>query len=134
MKITTIEAILNKLLKKAIKKSEVPVAAVIVRNNKIISKAYNRVNKKNNILMHAEIIAIKKASKKIKNWRLNDCVLYVTLEPCSMCKEVIKKSRINKVYYFSKQNKEKTESDSEYIYINNDDFSNKLTNFFKERR
>ena len=83
---------LNKLLNKAIKHNEVPVAALIIYKNKIISKAYNKVNKKNNILNHAEIIAIKKASKKLKNWRLNDCILYVTLEPCDMCKSIIKKN------------------------------------------
>lgn len=87
------------LAKKAYKKNEVPVGAVIVFNNKIISKAYNRRSRKNDITSHAEILAIKKAAKKIGDWRLNNCDLYVTLEPCSMCKEVIKQSRINNVYY-----------------------------------
>ena len=129
-----IEKELNKLIDKAIKKDEVPVAALIVYNNKIIAKAYNRVNKKNNILNHAEILVINKAQKKLKNWRLINCDLYVTLEPCSMCREIIKKSRLNKVYYYSKQNKNETESDIDYEHINNDIFSNKLTNFFKNKR
>ena len=69
---------LNKLMDKAIKKNEVPVACIITKDNKILAKAYNKTNKTNNILDHAEIIAIKKASKKIKNWRLNDCIMYIS--------------------------------------------------------
>ena len=135
MDILIIEKELNKLINIAIKNDEVPVAALIIQNNKIIAKAYNKVNKTNNILDHAEILAIKKASKKIKNWRLNNCDLYVTLEPCSMCKEIIKKSRINNIYYFIKQNENKTESDANYQYISiNNDFSNKLSTFFKNKR
>ncbi len=129
-----IENKLNKLINKAIRKNEVPIAAIIVKNNNIISKSYNKVNKKNNILNHAEIICIKKAQKKLKNWRLNDCELYVTLEPCSMCKEIIKKSRINTVYYYTKQNNYETESETMYKYIHNDNFSSELTNFFKNKR
>ena len=135
MNISIIENELNKLINIAIKKDEVPVAALIVKNNKIIAKAYNKVNKCNNILNHAEILVIKKASKKLKNWRLNDCDLYVTLEPCSMCKEIIKKSRINNVCYFIKQNNNQTESDVNYQYIStNSDFSDKLSLFFKNKR
>ena len=135
MDLLIIEKELNKLIDKAIKENEVPVAALIVKENKIISKAYNKVNKSNNILDHAEILAIKKASKKIKNWRLIDCDLYVTLEPCAMCKEIIKKSRLNNVYYFLNQNQNKTESDIKYKKIkNNTNFSDKLVNFFKQKR
>ena len=130
----TIEKELNKLILRAKKNNEVPIAALIVKNNKIIAKAYNKVNKTNNILDHAEILAIKKASKIFNNWRLIDCELYVTLEPCSMCKEIIKKSRIKNVYYYSKQNNYKTESDITYKYIEDNIFSNILTNFFKEKR
>ncbi len=125
---------LNKLMDKAIKDNEVPVACIIIRDNKIISKAYNKTNKTNNILDHAEIIAIKKASKKLNNWRLSDCTMYISLEPCSMCMEIIKKSRINNVIYFSKQNNYKTENNPEYKYIKNICISNKLTNFFKNIR
>ena len=125
---------LNKLMDKAIKKNEVPVACIITKDNKILAKAYNKTNKTNNILDHAEIIAIKKASKKIKNWRLNDCKLYVSLEPCDMCKEVIKKSRISEVIYYSKQNNNKTEKDVGYKYIENKEISDKLTTFFKNIR
>jgi tRNA(adenine34) deaminase len=125
---------LNKLTDKAIRKNEVPVACIIVKDDKIIAKAYNRTVKTNNILDHAEIIAIKKASKKIHNWRLNDCKLYVSLEPCDMCKEVIKKSRISEVIYYSKQNNNKTEKNIEYKYIENKEISDKLTTFFKNIR
>ena len=125
---------LNKLTDKAIRKNEVPVACIIVKDDKIIAKAYNRTVKTNNILDHAEIIAIKKASKKIHNWRLNDCKLYVSLEPCDMCKEVIKKSRISEVIYYSKQNNNKTEKNVGYKYIENKEISDKLTTFFKNIR
>ena len=125
---------LNKLMDRAIKKNEVPVACIITKDNKIIAKSYNKTVKTNNILDHAEIIAIKKASKKLHNWRLNDCTMYVSLEPCSMCKEIIKKSRIKEVIYYSKQNDNKTEKDLDYKYINNKEISNKLTNFFKNIR
>lgn len=125
---------LDKLMNKAIKKNEVPVACVIVKDNKILSKAYNITNKTNNILDHAEILAIKKASKILNNWRLSDCTMYISLEPCSMCKEIIKKSRINNVIYFSKQNNYKTEKNPNYKYIKNTTLSEKLTIFFKTIR
>ncbi len=85
--------------KKAFKKDEVPVGAVIVKNNAIIAKSYNTREKNNDILGHAEINAIKKASKKLHTWKLDDCELYVTLKPCSMCEQIIKQSRLKKVYY-----------------------------------
>ena len=123
---------LNKLIDKAIKKNEVPVAALIVKDGKIIAKAYN---KSNSVLDHAEIICIKKASKKLHNWRLNDCELYVTLEPCDMCREVIKKSRIGKVYYILSQNEHETEKNPEYIKLDEDkNIKNKLVEFFKQKR
>ena len=88
------------LIKKALKKSEVPIAALIIdENGKIISKAYNTRNIKQQTINHAEILAITKANKKLKSWRLNNCTLYVTIEPCDMCKSVIKESRIQNVYY-----------------------------------
>lgn len=85
--------------KKAYKKNEVPIGAVIVYRNKIISRGYNLREKKNNALMHAEIIAINKACKKLKSWRLTDCDLYVTLEPCPMCAGAIVQSRIKNIFY-----------------------------------
>ena len=84
--------------KKAKEKNEVPIGAVIVSEGKIISKAHNLRETKNNSLCHAEIIAINKACKKNKDWRLNECKMYVTLEPCMMCMGAIVESRIKKVY------------------------------------
>ena len=84
--------------KKAFKRGEVPVGAVIVKNGKIIAKTHNIKEKKQCSICHAEILAIIKASKKLKNWRLEDCDIYVTLEPCPMCASAIKQARIKNVY------------------------------------
>ena len=91
--------------KKAYKKNDVPVGAVIVRNNKIICKAYNSKNIKKCAINHAEIIAIKKACKKLHTWHLEDCILYVTLEPCLMCCGAILQARIGKIVYGTRCNK-----------------------------
>ena len=84
--------------KKAYKKLEIPVGAVIVKNGEIIAKAHNIKEEKKDTTKHAQIIAIQKASKKLESSRLNDCELYVTLEPCPMCAGAIIQSRIKKVY------------------------------------
>ena len=126
-----------KLAKKASKKGEVPVGAIIVKNNKIIAKAYNKIEKYKDATMHAEIIAIKKASKKLKNWRLNDCEMYVTLEPCIMCSSAIELSRIKKTYYLVKRNKQIYIDKNKYIYDNNfftTEALNLLQSFFKKVR
>ena len=91
--------------KKAYNKLEVPVGVVIVKDNEIIARAYNQKEMKNSPIKHAEIIAIEKACKKINNWRLNDCEMYVTLEPCPMCAGAIVNSRIKKVYVGARQEK-----------------------------
>lgn len=83
---------------KAYSKNEVPIGAVIVRNGKIISRAYNTREKTQQALNHAEIIAIQKACKKLKSWRLNDCEMYVTLEPCCMCAGAILNARIKRLH------------------------------------
>lgn len=83
---------------KAYKKLEVPVGAVIVKDGTIIARAYNQKENKNDTTNHAEILAIKKASKKLKSWRLSGCKMYVTLEPCSMCAGALIQSRISKIY------------------------------------
>jgi len=85
--------------KKAVKKDEVPVGAVIVREGKVISRAFNLREKSNLAIGHAEILAIQKANKKLKSWRLDSCTLYVTIEPCPMCAGAIIQSRIKKVVY-----------------------------------
>ena len=84
--------------KKAYEKLEVPVGAVIVKDGKIIARAHNLKETKTDTTKHAEILAIQKASKKLESWRLLDCEMYITLEPCSMCAGAIINSRIKKVY------------------------------------
>ena len=97
--------ILLKLSKKALTKNEVPFSCILVKNNKIISKAYNKKNIKKNPLMHAEVLCLQKAYKKLHRWNLNDCILYVSLEPCNMCKMIIEESRIKKVFYILEKGK-----------------------------
>ena len=87
-----------KQAKKAYEKGEIPVGAVIVKDNKIIARAYNEKEEKKDTTKHAEIIAIQKASKKLNAWRLSDCEMYVTLEPCSMCAGALIQARIKKLY------------------------------------
>lgn len=86
-----------KQAKKAYQLDEVPIGCVIVQNNKIIARGYNRRNTDKNTLAHAEISAIRKASKKTGDWRLEDCTMYVTLEPCQMCAGAIVQSRLRKI-------------------------------------
>lgn len=83
---------------KAYDKLEVPVGAVIVKDGKVIAKAHNLKETKFDTTKHAEILAIQKASKKLESWRLLDCEMYVTLEPCSMCAGAMINSRIKKLY------------------------------------
>ena len=83
--------------KKALAINEVPIGAVIVKDNKIIARAYNEKEKSQDITKHAEITAIRRASKKIANWRLNDCTIYVTLKPCNMCTGAITQARVKRV-------------------------------------
>ncbi len=83
---------------KACEKLEVPVGAIIVKDGKIISRAHNQKETKFDTTKHAEILAIQKASKKLGSWRLIDCDMYVTLEPCPMCAGAIINSRIKNVY------------------------------------
>ena len=92
MKIALAEA------KKAFDKEEVPVGAVIVQDGKVIAKAHNLKETKKDTTHHAEILAIQKASKKLKKWRLTDCEMYVTLEPCSMCAGALINCRLKKLY------------------------------------
>ena len=86
-----------KQAKKAAAIGEVPIGCVIVRDGTILARGYNRRNIEGSTLAHAEIIAIKKASKKLQDWRLEDCELYVTLEPCPMCAGAIVQARVSEV-------------------------------------
>lgn len=94
---------------KAFELGEVPIGAVIVKNGKIISSGYNKREKSKNAVNHAEIVAITKACKKLGDWRLDGCEIYVTLEPCPMCAGAILNSRIKKVFYGAK---DKTSADN----------------------
>ncbi|MBQ1393620.1 MAG: tRNA adenosine(34) deaminase TadA [Lachnospiraceae bacterium] len=134
--------------KKAYDKLEVPVGAIIVKDGKIIARAHNLKETKFDTTNHAEIIAIQKASKKLKSWRLLDCEMYVTLEPCSMCAGAIINSRIKKVYIGSMNPKagcagsvlnllqvEKFNHQAEIeTGILGDECSHMLTAFFKKLR
>ncbi|MBB2181313.1 nucleoside deaminase [Lachnospiraceae bacterium MD1] len=86
-----------KQAKKAYQIGEVPIGCVIVYQDKIIGRGYNKRNTKKTTLAHAELIAIEKASKYMGDWRLEDCIMYVTLEPCQMCSGAIVQARIKKV-------------------------------------
>ena len=88
-----------KQAEKAGEKDEVPIGAVIVKDGKVLSKGYNLVENTNKATAHAEIIAIEKACKKLKSWRLDGAEIYVTLEPCAMCAGAIANARIKKVYF-----------------------------------
>lgn len=87
---------------KAYKKGEVPVGAVVVFEGKVIARAHNLRETKQIFHGHAEFLAMQKASKKLKSWRLNECDLYVTLEPCPMCAGAIIQARVKNVYYATK--------------------------------
>ena len=90
---------------KALSCGEVPVGAVIVKDGKLISSGYNRCIKDRDPSAHAEMIAVRKAAKKLNNYRLNGCILYVTLEPCAMCAGVLINARIEKIVYGAKDKK-----------------------------
>src|SRR5574344_1184885 len=91
---------MNDAIQEALKSDgEIPVGAVIVKDGKIISRAFNTREKDDDISSHAEILAIRLAEKALNNWRLDDCEMYVTLEPCPMCAWAILQARIKTVYF-----------------------------------
>ena len=127
--------------------NEVPVGAVIVKNDEVIAKAHNLKRSTNNIVNHAEIISIVEASNYIGDWRLNECKMYVTLEPCPMCAGAIIGSRVKKIYIGCesniKSNKELIKKilqnkDADHFveieYLNNNECSEILTKFFSNKR
>ena len=84
--------------KKAFFENEVPIGCVIVRDNEILAVAHNEKESMNCVTKHAEILAVEKASSKIGNWRLENCDVYITLEPCPMCASALKQARVNHIY------------------------------------
>ena len=98
-------ALALKEAEKAFKKNEVPVGCVIVKDDKVIARAHNLRQTKKSVLGHAEILAIEKASKKLNSWILEDCTIYVTLEPCPMCAGTILQSRIKKLVFSANEPK-----------------------------
>lgn len=136
MDVSRREKLLTILNKKAIKHNEVPVSCIITKDDKIISKAYNNRITKHDPTAHAEIIAIRKAAKKLKTWNLNECRLYVTLYPCKMCLDVINEARIKEVYYILDNEKE-INNNVKITKINsekNEYFQEELKGFFKNKR
>lgn len=127
------------LAKKASKKGDFPVGAIVVKNNKIISSSFNKKENKKNATYHAEILAIKKACKKLKTWRLDDCILYTSMEPCLMCYGAIIQSRIKKVV-FSIANESfgaitlYKNSKIKYEIIHNEEYLKTIKQFFKLKR
>ena len=111
----------------AFKNNEVPVGAVIVKNDEVISYGYNLKESNNSVLKHAELIAIEEASKKINNWRLENCDIYVTLDPCPMCASAIKQARIKNVYSALNNSDSKNTDLLDLIFLK--DNSNPQVNF-----
>ena len=134
--------------KKAFELGEIPIGAVIVKNGKVISKAYNKRNSSKIATHHAEILAIEKANKKLNDWRLEDAEIYITLEPCSMCAGAIVNARIKKIYFGAYENKSGAcLSNHQIPYLSGlnhttvveggillEDCSNLLKDFFKNKR
>ena len=131
--------------KKGFEQGEVPIGAVIVKDNKIIAGAFNNREKTQIATNHAEIIAINKACKKLKSWRLDDCDMYVTLMPCPMCAGAILNARIKNVFYgatnltdqnFCEQvfNHDVLNHKTNLIYLPNQNCKQILQLFFKNKR
>lgn len=137
-----------KQAKKAASIGETPIGAVIVRDGKIIARGYNKRETKKNALLHAEVIAINKACKKLGGWRLPECDMYVTLEPCPMCAGAIVNARIENVYFGAYDKKSgcagsKTDLFKSGLFnhdvnvhggVMEEECAAILTNFFKELR
>ena len=134
MKMALLEA------KKAYCEDEIPVGCVIVHKNEIIACGYNEKESKNSAIRHAEIVAIEEACGKLGTWHLDDCDLYVTLEPCMMCLGAIIESRIKNVYFGTKNNskqmydKNKIKGVVKLSFVDNDACSKILSDFFVNKR
>ena len=135
MEIEYIKKQLMDLSKRAYLTNEVPVGALLVKDGKIVSKAYNKREATYNPLHHAEILCIIKETRKQKYWRLNGYSMYVTLEPCEMCKKVIEACGIKDVHYFVKSNSIKSKIKTEYKKeMDSVEYEELIKNFFKKIR
>ena len=137
-----------KQAKRAEESGEVPIGCVIVKDGKVIARAYNKRQQKRVVTAHAEILAIEKASRKIKDWRLDGAEMYVTLEPCAMCAGAIAGSRFKKVYFGAYEKKGGgviskfnilSESGLNHVTeyeggVMEEDCSSLIKKFFKDRR
>lgn len=112
---------------------EVPIGCVIVKDNKIIAKGYNQRERKRNCLWHAEVVALNRACRKLKSWRLTDCEMYVTLEPCQMCMGAILNARLRKVYVGAKSTTNLNWQTPVEFQLN-DEAQNILVAFFRNKR
>ena len=133
------EKIVNKLKlmnKKAIANGDIPVSCIIMKNGKLVSCEYNKKYKNNNPFDHAEILAIKKACKKLNTSNLSECEMYVTLYPCQMCQGAIIESRIKKINYILDKNKIINDTaEYEHTFVNERMyFEEEIKEFFKDKR
>lgn len=132
---------------KAMKEDEVPVGAVIVKDGIVVARAHNKKEKNNNPIAHAEIECIRKANKKLNDWYLKDCEMYVTLEPCTMCVGALINARVKCVYYgardlkggalgglYNLMNQEGFNHYFKYEYLENEKCSVILKDYFKSKR
>ena len=136
---TEIFNILMENTNKSLENNDVPVGAVIVKDGNVLAFGYNTKEKNKNVLEHAEINAIREAQKNFNNWNLNGSDMYVTLNPCSMCMEVIKQARISNVYYLaSKPSSKKEFNKTNFVKIDNvskeEEYLEILCDFFKKLR
>jgi tRNA(adenine34) deaminase len=136
------------LAEEAKKENEIPVGAVIVKDNVIIARACNKKVSEHVVTRHAELIAIEKASKTLNDWRLNDCKIYITMEPCPMCASAIQQARFAEIIYGCSSNM-KTNTEIIKSILNNNEFNHQVNikgpilnercskiikNFFKKKR
>ena len=127
---------LKNLNNKAKINGDVPVSCIILKDEKIVSSGYNKREYKKNPLLHAEVVAILNASKKLNTWNLSNCILISTLKPCKMCEEIIKLARIREVFYIldNKKNTNNKYTCSKIESSYSDYFSKEIKEFFKDKR
>ena len=126
--------LLYKLALKAFRNGDIPVAAILIKNDKIVATGYNNRHKKGYVLGHAEVNAIIKAEKKLKDFRLDGYTMITTLKPCKMCQAVIEASRVSKVYYILEGKDDKSYPQVNYVKLDKIDqkFAKNYFDLFNE--